>query len=144
MTQQAILDAARRLWARSGGGVSSPEEVGAATVRVCGELRAGLTRWVGSEGYRVLLDRALELARAEHPALQNVPCHDGDQEAATAAARAHGAAEVATGMVAVVGTVTELLARIIGEEMAVQLMEQAGTSAPRRKSPTPGAGVLDA
>jgi hypothetical protein len=144
MTQQPILDSARRLWTRNGGGTSSPEEVGAATIRVCTQLRTGLTRWVGAEGYRALLERALELAAEAHPALRNVPCDDGDQEAATAAARAHGAAEVATGVVALVGTVTELLGRIIGEDMAVQLMEQTGTPGRRRKSPTSSAGVQDA
>ena len=81
MTQQPILDSARRLWTRNGGGTSSPEEVGAATIRVGTQLRTGLTRWVGAEGYRALLERAHELAAEEHPALRNVPCDDGDQEA---------------------------------------------------------------
>ena len=121
---KAANDAAGRLWVRGGGGATSAEEVGAATQRVCDELRAGLSRWVGADGYRALLDRALVLSVTEHPVLSSISCHDGDALAATAAARAHGAAELATGVVALVATLTELLGRIIGEEMAVQLVEE--------------------
>ena len=42
----------------------------------------------------------------------------------TAAVRAHSADEVATGMVALVAALVELLGRIIGQEMAVRLVEQ--------------------
>lgn len=124
---KAATDTARRLWERGGGSATSPEEVGAATQRVCDELRAGLSRWVGAEGYRSLLDRALVLSVTEHPVLNSISCHDGDALAAVAAARQHGATELATGVVVLVATVTELLGRIIGEEMAVQLVERAGT-----------------
>lgn len=133
MTKSAT-DAARGLWSRGGGGVTSAEEVGAATQRVCDELRVGLSRWVGAEGYRALLDRALRLSTAHHPVLGSFSCHDGDALAATAAARAHGAAELATGVVALVATLTELLGRIIGEEMAVQLVERTGATSWRSGS----------
>ena len=76
----------------------------------------------------MLLDRALALARAEHPVLGESSCLGGDEPATTAAARAHGAAEVAAGMVALVAALIELLGRIIGDEMAVRLVEQIGTS----------------
>ena len=45
--------------------------------------------------------------------------------------RAHSAAEVAAGMVALVAALIELLGRIIGEEMAVRLVEQTGIPSPR-------------
>ncbi|HEV2085326.1 MAG TPA: hypothetical protein VGR09_09600 [Gemmatimonadales bacterium] len=48
----------------------------------------------------------------------------------TAAVRAHSAAEVATGMVALVATLIDLLSRIVGEEMAVELVNQAVTRLP--------------
>lgn len=127
----AATDAARRLWAGAAGDTSAPEEVAAAAVRLCALLRAGLGRWVGAEGYRALLDRALGLARAEHPALGSLSCHRGDEPVTTAAVRAHGAAEVAAGMVVLVATLIELLGRIVGEEMAVRLVEQTGTPSPR-------------
>lgn len=137
---KAATDAARRLWVQNGGGVTSPEEIGAATQRVCDELRAGLSRWVGAEGYQALLDRALRLSVLEHPVLGGLSCHDGGARAAAEAAREHGAAELATGVVALVATVTELLGRIIGEEMAVQLVAQAGTPGERPGSSTDSRG----
>lgn len=137
---KAAADAARRIWVRGGGGATSAEEVGAATQRVCDELRAGLSRWVGAEGYRALLDRALVLSITEHPVLSNISCHDGDALAAAVAARAHGTTQLAAGVVALVATLTELLGRIIGEEMAVQLVDRTGTSSPRTGSSTESRG----
>jgi hypothetical protein len=128
MTQRsaATTEVARRLWARAAGDTNSPEEVAAAAERTCTQLRTGLGRWIGAMGYHALLDRALALARAEHPALRSLSCHGGEEPMITAAVRAHGAAEVATGMLALVAGLVELLGRIIGEEIAVRLVEQAG------------------
>ncbi|HEV8454052.1 MAG TPA: hypothetical protein VGQ24_04130 [Gemmatimonadales bacterium] len=128
MTQRsaAATEVARRIWQRAVGDSSAPEDVAVAATRMCAELRAGLSRWVGAMGYRALIDRALLLARAEHPALGSLSCHGEDEPASTAAVQAHTAAEVATGMVALVAALVELLGRIIGEEMAVRLVEQTG------------------
>ena len=135
MTASAA-DTARRIWERGGGSATSPEEAGAAAQLVCDELRVGLGRWVGAEGYRALLDRALVLSVTDHPVLNSFSCHDGDVLAAVAAARTHGAAQLATGVVTLVSTLTELLGRIVGEEIAVQLVERAGTPGPPAGSNT--------
>jgi len=140
MTQKpaAATEVARVLWARAAGDTESPEEVAAAVERTCIQLRAGLGRWIGAMGYRTLLDRALVLARAEHPALGSLSCYGGDEAMITAAVRAHGAAEVAAGMVALVAGLVELLGRIIGEEMALRLVEQTGMQTGReRERPSP-------
>ena len=133
MTQRsaAATEVAQALWARAAREATTPGEVAEAAERVCTQLRSGLGRWVGATGYRALLDRALGLARAEHPALGSLSCHGGGQPATTAAVRAHGAAEVTAGMVALVATLIDLLGRIIGEEMAVRLVEQTGIPSPR-------------
>jgi hypothetical protein len=137
MTQRsaAATEVARRLWQRAAGDTSTLEEVAATAERTCTQLQAGLARWVGTEGYRALLHRALLLARAEHPALGSLSCHGGDRPVTTGAARAHSAAEVATGMVALVAALVELLGRIIGEEMAVRLVEQIGIEGDGDPSP---------
>jgi hypothetical protein len=119
-------EAARRLWARAAGDTGTPEAVAAAAERTSAELRAGLARWIGAEGYRALLDRALVLVRPEHPALGGLPGFGGDGPAPAAAGGPHGAREVAAGLEALVATVIELLGRIIGDEMAVRLVEQIG------------------
>jgi len=137
MTQRsaAATEVARRLWQRAVGDSNTPEDVAVAATRMCTELRVGLTRWVGAMGYRALIDRALLLARAEHPALGSLSCHGEAEPVTTAAVRAHSAAEVATGMVALVAALVELLGRIIGEEMAVRLVEQIGIE--RDGAPSP-------
>jgi len=127
----AATDVARRLWARAAGDTSVPEEIAAAAERMCTQLRAELGRWIGAEGYRALLDRALGLARAEHPALGDFSCLGGDEPGTIAAVRAHGAGGVTAGVVELVAALMELLGRIIGEEMAVRLVEQIGTPSRR-------------
>jgi hypothetical protein len=140
----AATEVARLLWERTAGDASEPEEVAEAAERMCTQLRAGLGRWIGVTGYRALLDRAIGLARAEHPALGSLSCHGGDQPVTTAAVRANGAAEVAAGMVASVAALVELLGRIIGEEMAVRLVEQTDIPSPRGVVSTESKGGRDA
>ena len=127
----AAADAARRLWARAGGGTSQPEKVAASAERLCAQLRDGLTRWVGAHGYRVVLDRALGLTRPEHPALRELSCLGDDLPATTGAVQEHGAGEMAAAMVALIATMIDVLGRAVGEEMAVRLVEQTGTPSPR-------------
>jgi hypothetical protein len=124
-------EAARGLWARTAGDTSAPQEVAAAADRMCTQLRTGLGRWIGTDGYRALLDRALGLTRAEHPPLGGFSCLGGDEPLSTTAVRAYGVVQVAGGMVALVAALIELLGRIIGEEMAVHLVEQIGVPSPR-------------
>lgn len=122
----AETEVAPLLWARTAGDSNSPEDVVAGAEHTCIQLRAGLGRWIGAMGYRALLDRALLLARVEHPALGTLSCYGGDEEMIAVAVRTYGATEVANGMEALVFRLVELLGRIIGEEMAVRLVEQTG------------------
>ena len=126
---------ARGLWA--GGDLSAPEEAAAVALQVCVHLRAGLSRWVGLEGYRVLLLRALDLARAEHPVLTQLSCNGNEEQEIAAAVRAHGAAEVRSAMMALIATLIDLLGRIIGEDIAVELVKQAVVASPG-KAPVTG------
>jgi hypothetical protein len=139
----AASEVARRLWASAAGDASAPEEVAAASERMCTQLRAGLGRWVGATGYRALLDRALGQVRAEHPELGSLSCHGGEEPLTTAAVRAYGTAQVAAGMVALVAALIELLGRILGEEMAVRLVEQTGIPIPREVVGTETEGGRD-
>ena len=136
MTQRsaAATEVARHLWERAVDDSGAPQDVAVAATRMCTELRVGLTRWVGAMGYRALIDQALLLARAEHPELGTLSCHGGDEPVTTAAVRAHSAAEVATGMVALVATLIDLLSRIVGEEMAVELVNQAVARPPGQRT----------
>jgi hypothetical protein len=90
------------------------------------ELRVGLGRWIGVQGYHALVAPALELVRADHPVLNGFSCLGGDEAVIAAAVEAHGASKVVAGLVALVAALVGLLGRIIGIEMAVQLVEQIG------------------
>lgn len=95
---------------------------------MCGRLRTGLSRWVGTAGYRALLQRALELTRADHPTLRLMSCSGNEEQEIAAAVEALGAAEVTAGLIAMIATLIDLLGRIIGEDMAVELVKQAVVS----------------
>jgi hypothetical protein len=142
-TSTPATDTARRLWARAVGDSAAPEEVAAAAEGMCTQLRTGLGRWIGADGYRALLDRALAVARAEHPPLGDLPCLGGDVPATTAVVRAHGAGAVAASLVALVAALIELLGRIIGDEMALRLVEQIGMPSRHGVVSTESAGGRD-
>ena len=125
------VDAAHRLWAGVAGEATAPDQVAAGVERLFARLRAGLGRWVGAEGYCALLDRAVALVRTDHPVVDGLSCRKADDPVTPAVVRAHGTAEVTAGTVALLAALIDLLGRIVGEEIAVRLVEQTGT-------PTPG------
>ena len=132
MTERSAVavDAARRFWAHDGK-LSAPDEVSREVERVCLELGERLVRWIGPHGYDVLLNRALAATRAEHPALAGMTCRGGDGPIVTEAVLAHGAPKVGSGIVTLLATVIDLLGRIVGEELAVKILEQPGGRRPR-------------
>lgn len=139
----AAADVAERLWARAIGGATAPGEVAAAADLMCAQVGAGLRRWIRAAGYNALLDRALANARPEHPVLDFVSCLGTDATVIVGVVRARGAGELSAGLVAVVSELVELLGRIIGAEMAVQLVEQISIPSPRGVVSTRPQGGLD-
>jgi hypothetical protein len=136
-------EAARQFWAHDGLNAGGPEDMAAAAEQGCARLRAVLTRWIGSEGYRALVDRALALALAEHPAVAGLQCQGGDVEGVAAAVGVHSAAEVREGILALVAQLIDLLSRLIGEEMATRLVEQAWARSARPAASTVTQGLRD-
>ena len=55
--------------------------------RVYSQLHPTLGRWIGVEGFRALLDRALGLARTEYPVLGDLFFLGGEDPVITAAVR---------------------------------------------------------
>lgn len=103
---------------------------GAAATRLLHDLEVALSRWIGREGYSALLVNAARLTLPEHPVLETV-LKTGGPGAATPS---HDDAEsdtLARGMTALLEILIELLGRIIGEEMAARLVDQAGAPSPR-------------
>ncbi len=122
----SAMEVARDLWASGSGDVATPGELATAVERVFAQLHSGLARWIGAGGYRALLARAVGLTQPAHPALADVSWEVGGGQTVVAAVRVHGAAQVEAGIVTLIATLSGLLGRIVGEEMAVRLVEQAG------------------
>ncbi len=132
----AATGVARELWSAASAAASSPEEIAAAADRMLFQLRTGLGRWIGADGYRALFDRSLELAQAEQPALSVLARRDGDAVLTAAAVRAQGPEELATGLMRLTAQIIELLGRIVGEEMAIRLVEHTAMEAPQGNTGT--------
>ena len=124
-------DIARRLWARSAG-AGTPSDVGSAAERLCIDLRSRLSAWIGPEGYRVLLDRAIARTRVGHPVLDSLSCLTHESGAASTAIATQGHETVAAGLTALLVELIESLERIVGADLAGGLVEQAVMPAPLR------------
>jgi hypothetical protein len=127
----AISNAARGVWVRAVGDAPDAGDLGATTTEVWNSVRAGLERWVGVAGYCALLERALGIAREHHPWLGSIAVPSMDEATLRTAVQTLGSGEVAAGMVALLTALIDLLARIIGDEMAIRLVEQVGAPSPR-------------
>ena len=121
---------ARRLWTRSTG-AGAASDIGPAAERLCIDLRVRLGAWIGTEGYQVLMDRAVERTRAEHPVVDQLACLNMPSGTAAAALASHGPAAVAAAMIALMAQLIEALERIVGAGMATGLIEQAVMPGPR-------------
>ena len=108
---------------------TGPDTVVAAD-RVCRRVSDELARWIGNDGCRALFARALASAQAGggHPALEMVRisvgstyCLDGLADSATR----HGVPAATDGAAAVLAALIDLLGHLIGDDMALNLLEQS-------------------
>jgi hypothetical protein len=119
------MESAREFLAAEAIDRSSAESMARSLEAASIRIQAGLSRWIGSQGYRSLLRRVMAMVAADHPALIRLRClNDGDRDLADAI-RTAGSAEVVRGFVAVVATLIHELGHVIGEEMAIGMLAQA-------------------
>jgi hypothetical protein len=91
-------------------------------VRVCDKLRVSLTRFAGAEGFASLLRRALALARAEVPSLNQVKIKpDGFIEGLEELARDDGTEAAASLTAHLLG----LLVTFVGQSLTLRLVREA-------------------
>jgi hypothetical protein len=109
-----------------------------AAAAACDQLYRELSRWVGPDGCHALFTRALAQARIEYPALGQIqlrarsePYIDGVAETIMA----HGDPATAEGLEAMLVHLIELLGRLIGDDMAMKLIERS-LAASDRGDPT--------
>jgi len=125
----AAAESARRLWSGACCAGETPEAIAAAAERLGTQLRRGLGRWIGTDGYYTLLERAAAATREAHPTLNPVSYFRDGAPVTLAAVQAHGPKAVVDGLVALLAALIELLGRIIGDDLARRLVEQAGSPA---------------
>lgn len=103
--------------------------------RVCRRVSDVLSRWIGRDGCHALFARALATAQeeSEHPVLdtvrtsvRSVYCLDGLNDGAAR----HGPAAATEGAATILSALIELLGRLIGEDMALGLLEQSALARP--------------
>jgi hypothetical protein len=104
----------------------SPSAVGAALQRTVSRLSEALRDSIGDDGCQALLVRALAQAEKDHPLLNSVLRNEQDVihfNGVAASVEKHGAAQVASAVEALVAVIVDVLARLIGEDMAIQIID---------------------
>lgn len=108
------------------GGPTTAAMVASGAERAFQRLSDSLVSWVGPEGTQALFTRALTLAQAQNPALRAVPppARAALFLDAFAAEQRQDAKAVTEGVVLILTTLIELLARLIGNDLAVRLVRE--------------------
>ncbi len=130
----AAFQVAHRIWTSERHEQSVDAAVVTALNNVCLHLRVGISRWIGGDGYRILLDRTLDQVEEEHPVVHR--CREETGGAREDTGENHSAEEVEKGFVALVSRMVDHLGRVVGEEMAMRLVEQSWELSPRRGKKT--------
>ncbi|MEP6780345.1 MAG: hypothetical protein ABJC26_10690 [Gemmatimonadaceae bacterium] len=124
------LIAARHLWDRTAGITKEGNPESDLADLVLSAVATDLRRWVGAEGYSALQARATAMTINDHPVLKSISMLEIADRTAPNDQR-YSSDDYANGVVALLATMMELLGRIIGSDMAVQLMKQITQPSPR-------------
>ena len=132
MPSQALgaRELAKRLVARAHPKSDGPDSATLAVQAACERTYRDLARFLGPTGAQALFTRALGLAQVKHPFLKEIRIGHRSApalEGVTGTIQVHGAAAVAAALIAVLETLLGLLGRLIGDDMATQLVEQNTT-----------------
>jgi len=126
-TSPASLEVARRLLARerAGGSEGEPVDAGVALQRTLARVAQALRDSMGEDGCNALLARALARTDSVHPALQSIRVEEDSiyLDGVVASVEAHGVGAVTTAIEALLAALVDVLARLIGEDMAIRLIE---------------------
>ncbi len=121
--------AARRLWTRVTLNARSPADTAAAANQLGLDLRSGLGRWIGEDGYRIMLERAVAQVVVAHPTIVTVASFAPNGTSTPVSRHVpHGPAIVGRGVTALVASLIDLLGRAIGPEMALTLIAHASVT----------------
>lgn len=119
---------AQRLLERETGARRGAQDVAAGAERLYGKLSDRLEPFIGAEGIRALLTRAVHRTRAEFRLLDAVQLGvpgDGGTRALLDAVRAADAEDARDIIVAVFGELLALLANFIGGDLTIRIVSSA-------------------
>ena len=129
---------ARRLIAGEFRAGPSDDSKGRAAFRVCEKLRRSLSVFVGIAGFRSLLARALALARAQDPWLDELQIDaDGGIGFPPEREAQLDSREGADAGALLIATFLNLLVIFIGKTLTLHLVQDLGTVSPANDSRTP-------
>ena len=119
---------ARRLLDREAapGSERDSQTVAAALQRTVVRVSENLRDSMGEDGANALLARALARTEAHHPAVKNIRrLNEGGThlDGVVASVETHGVTAVTAAVEALLGALVEILGRIIGEDMALRLVD---------------------
>jgi hypothetical protein len=128
---QTPLQVARAILARERvpGGVRQPEMVRGTLELTCLRVAENLRDALGDDGCNALLARALARTETQHPTLRSSRSPNGggihlDRLISNDAT--HDVAAIAAGIEALLAALIEILGRLIGEDMAIRLIDHEG------------------
>jgi hypothetical protein len=117
---------ARGLIERAGVDGGGSRSAAQAAVAACDQLYQNLSRWVGADGCHALFSRARAHVQTDHPLLGKIELRARSEpylEGVAEAIEAYGATATAEALEAMLVGLIELLGRIIGDDMAMKLIE---------------------
>lgn len=112
---------------------ATPEAAILELQRSCMRVTDALRSSVGDAGCAALLSRAFALTERTHPVLRELRrCADEDirLDRIAASAGAHGVDDVTAAVVALIAAVIDILTRLVGDDMAIRLLDQDGPQSP--------------
>jgi hypothetical protein len=133
VSSQAISarELTRRLVARAVLKSDGPDSAALAAQVACERTYRDLARFLGQNGAQALLTRAVAVAVVEHPVLKEIRIGRRSEPSADGVrglVQVHGVSAIAAGLEALLETLLGLLGRLIGDDMAAQLVEQNATN----------------
>jgi len=122
------MQIARRLLARdaSVGSNSSSAIVGSALQQTLARLSRNLCDSMGEDGCQALLARALARTEPNHPALKTIrPLDDAGVrlDSVVGSVETHGVAATTSAIEALLAALIDMLGRLIGEDMAIRVID---------------------
>ena len=134
-------EVARRILARDalaaghGTGSLTPETAILALQRSCTRVIDALRNSMGDAGCAALFARALARTEGAHPVLKELHgrADEGIRlDGIAASADAHGIESVRAAIEALIGALVDILTRLIGDDMAIRLLDHDGPQPPAR------------